>query len=75
MTIQEQQTLTPEELVGGETPQENFTITTSDGPPIEAKKRTRTVEDRLAELQFERLADDAVERWGAARVIRAAIFR
>ncbi len=56
MTIQEQQTLTPEELVGGETPQENFTITTSDGPPIEVKKRTRTVEDRLAEIQAERLA-------------------
>ena len=74
MKTQEQQTPTPEELVGGETPQENFTITTSDGPPIEAKKRARTVEERLADLQAERLADDAVERWGAARVIRAAVF-
>jgi hypothetical protein len=44
-----------------ETPQENFTITTSDGPPMEAKKRARTVEDRLAELQAERLADEAAE--------------
>jgi len=62
MTTQEQQTPTPEELVGGETPQEDFTITNRDGPPIEAKKPGRTVEDRLAELQAERLADDAAEK-------------
>ncbi len=74
MTTQERQTPTPEELVGGETPQENFTITNRDGPPIEAKKPGRTVEERLADLQAERLADDAVKRWGAARVVRAAVF-
>ncbi len=61
MKTEEQQTPPPDELGGVETPQENFTITTSDGPPMEAKKRARTVEDRLAELQAERLADEAAE--------------
>jgi hypothetical protein len=56
MKTEEQQTPPPDELGGVETPQENFTITTSDGPPMEAKKRARTVEDRLAEIQAERLA-------------------
>ena len=57
----EQQTPPPDELGGVETPKENFTITTSDGPPMEAKKRARTIEDRLAELQAERLAGEAAE--------------
>ena len=61
MKTEEQQIPPPDELGGVETPQENFTITTSDGPPMEAKKRARTVEDRLAELQAERLADEAAK--------------
>ena len=55
MTTQEQQTPTPEELVGGETPQENFTITNRDGPPIEAKEKADAKAEEIDGIPSDKL--------------------
>ena len=61
MKTEEQQIPPPDELGGVETTQETCTNTSSDGPTMEDKKRARTIEDRWAELQAERLAGEAAE--------------